>query len=114
MSADLRRVLMTADHCHGIVVRDGIEDACGKPPVAIIDGRGTEAETYWPACAYHANRYGRGKCVPLADLAALVTEARRIERMAAVMYGNPDGWCRSGGMNRTYWRNAARKSEGES
>lgn len=46
--------------CHGIVTRDGWEDACGKPATSIIDGRGTEAETYWPACTYHAHRYGGG------------------------------------------------------
>lgn len=70
MSDELRRVLTTADHCHGLVIRDGIEDACGKPPVAIIDARDTEDDCYWPACAYHAHRYGRGKCVPLAELVA--------------------------------------------
>ena len=56
----------TADHCHGLVIRDGCEDACGKPPVAIIDARDFEDGDFWPACAYHANRYGRGQCVPLA------------------------------------------------
>jgi hypothetical protein len=68
VSDELRRVLTTADHCHGLVVRDGIEDACGKPPVAVIDARDVEDGCYWPACAYHAHRYGRGKCVPLAEL----------------------------------------------
>lgn len=63
-----------ADHCHGLVVRDGEQDACGKPPVAIIDGRGTEAETFWPVCAWHANRYGRGRCVPLRVLLASLRE----------------------------------------
>lgn len=79
MSDDLARVLANADHCHGIVTRDGEQDACGKPPVAVIDGRGTEDEGYWPACAYHANRYGRGKCVPLARLLA-DAEAKAEER----------------------------------
>jgi hypothetical protein len=55
-------------HCHGIVTRDGEQDACHKPTVAIIDGRGTEAETYWPACTYHAHRYGDGRVVPLLDV----------------------------------------------
>lgn len=71
MSESLTSVLSRADRCHGIVVHDGIMDACDKPAVAIIDGRDTEDEGYWPACAYHANRYGRGKCVPLSDLRAL-------------------------------------------
>ena len=64
----LAYALKTADHCHGIVYRDGDMDACGKPPVAIIDARDAEDGCYWPACAYHANRYGRGQCVPLASL----------------------------------------------
>jgi len=65
---ELRRV----NECHGIVVRDGEQDACGKPAVAIIDGYGTEAEDYWPACAYHANRYGGGRCVPLREIVEAV------------------------------------------
>lgn len=75
----LRDVLTTVDHCHGIVVRDGHEDACGKPPVAIVDGRATEDEGYWPACAWHANRYG--PCVPLADLLAVVEPRIRAETL---------------------------------
>ena len=67
---ELAAVIHGADHCHGLVIRDGIEDVCGKPPVAVIDGRGTEEGTYWPACAYHAHRYGHGRCVPLADIDA--------------------------------------------
>ena len=70
--SDLRAVLSVADHCHGLVVHEGIEDACGKPPVAVIDARDVEDGCYWPACAYHAHRYGRGKCVPLGDLIAAV------------------------------------------
>ena len=62
----LTREVKTADHCHGIVTRDWEQDACGKPPVAIIDGRGTEAESFWPACAYHANPYGGPACVPIS------------------------------------------------
>jgi hypothetical protein len=65
---DLPRELFAADHCHGIVYRDGDMDACGKPPVALIDARDLEDGCIWPACAYHANRYGRGRCVPLADI----------------------------------------------
>jgi hypothetical protein len=37
-------------------------------------------------------------------LAEVRTEAYRVEREAAVLYGDPDDWCRGTGMNRTYWR----------
>lgn len=33
---------------------------------------------------------------------------QRVERLAAVLYGNPDHWCRGTGMNRSYWRRKAR------
>lgn len=68
LRALLKRAL--SDECHGIVVIQGYEDACNKPATSIIDGRGTEDETYWPACAYHAHRYGRGRVVPLAQIRA--------------------------------------------
>lgn len=73
MTADLaalRWLLDYATGCHGGVIRDGEQDACEKPAVAVIDGRGSEDESYWPACAYHANRYGAGRCVPLVVLRA--------------------------------------------
>lgn len=70
--SDLLTEVLRADHCHGIVTRDGEMDACGKPPVAIIDARGAEDGCYWPACAYHAHRYGRGHVVPLPDLLAAI------------------------------------------
>lgn len=54
--------------CHGIVTHDGEQDACGKPVTVIIDGHGTEAEGFWPACTYHGNRYGGGRVVPLEVL----------------------------------------------
>ncbi|HET7327868.1 MAG TPA: hypothetical protein VFJ14_11360 [Nocardioidaceae bacterium] len=76
---ELDRVLRTADHCHGIVTRNGEQDACGKPPVAVIDGS-PWGEGYWPACAYHANRYGGGRCVPLSSLARMLADER--ERIA--------------------------------
>jgi hypothetical protein len=66
--AALGREVVLADHCHALAIREGIEDACGKPPVAIIDARDLDDGGYWPACAYHAHRYGRGRCVPLSDL----------------------------------------------
>ena len=42
--------------CHGIVTRDGIEDACCKDATTIIYD--PESVTLWPACTWHANRYG--------------------------------------------------------
>jgi hypothetical protein len=57
VTADLAKALRDADHCHGQVTRGGEDDACGKPPVALIESYG-EFEGYWPACAWHANRYG--------------------------------------------------------
>ena len=72
MSApDVRAVLKSADHCHGIVTRDGEQDACGKPPVALIDARDLEDGCIWPACAYHANRYGR-RWVTLQEIARVL------------------------------------------
>ena len=57
----IRSALDTADHCHATVTRRGREDACGKPPVALVAETGEFAAscgspTYWPACAWHANR----------------------------------------------------------
>jgi hypothetical protein len=71
----LAREVKTADHCHGLVTRDGEQDACGKPPVAIIDCRDFDDGYFWPACAYHANRYGRGRCVSLAVILASLPQA---------------------------------------
>jgi hypothetical protein len=68
---DLLRAL-DDDHCHGIVTRDGEQDACGKPTTCIVDGHGTEDETFWPACTYHANRYGGGRIVPLTVIREVV------------------------------------------
>lgn len=67
----LRTAVEKADHCHGIVTRQGDEDACGKPPVAMIDGRVGD-EGYWPACAYHANRWGQVGYNRLVTLAEIV------------------------------------------
>lgn len=57
----IRSALDTADHCHATVTRRGLQDACGKPPVALIAETGEFAKldgspTFWPACARHANR----------------------------------------------------------
>lgn len=77
---------MNADHCHGVVTRDGIEDDCGKPPTSIIDD---PEGGPWPACTYHAHRYGNGRVVPLAQI---VAQARRdgaaevVARVEALMH----------------------------
>lgn len=42
--------------CHGIVTRGGEEDACSKPAAAVIWDR--ESASIWPACIWHANRFG--------------------------------------------------------
>lgn len=49
------------DDCEGVITRAGIQDACGKPAVAVMESREASlAYSYWGACAYHANRYGAG------------------------------------------------------
>jgi hypothetical protein len=65
--------ILTADECHGLVTRGGEQDACGKPPVTIIDAREYDGD-FWPACAYHANRYGGPRCVSLAVMLAALRE----------------------------------------
>jgi len=89
VSTEEQRPLWSAmhdQHCHGIVTRDGEQDACHKPTVAIIDGRGTEAETYWPACTYHAHRYGGGRVMPLMDL--LLAEHAMVRHLRAALDGD--------------------------
>lgn len=62
----VRRALADLRHgCHGIVTRDGEQDACGKPVTVLIDGRHGEAESIWPACTYHGNRYGGRNVIAL-------------------------------------------------
>ena len=63
-----------AGGCHGIVTRNGEQDACGKTPTMLIDARTFEDGCIWPACTYHAHRYGRGHVVPLA---AIIRELSR-------------------------------------
>lgn len=42
--------------CHGIVTRSGEQDACSKPATTILyDAEGADV---WPACTWHAHRYG--------------------------------------------------------
>lgn len=50
--------------CHGIVVRDGWEDACNKPATTVLFH---PESGVWPACTWHANRWGGA--LTLADLA---------------------------------------------
>jgi len=50
--------------CHGIVVRDGWEDACNKPATAVLFHPDAGP---WPACCWHANRWGGA--ITLAELA---------------------------------------------
>lgn len=64
----LRRAL-TGDHCHGIVIRDGIEDACDKPTTCVIDD---EESGPWQACVWHAHRYGSGRMIPLSAIRAVL------------------------------------------
>lgn len=42
--------------CHGIVVRDGEQDACSKDATTVLYD--AESASIWPACSWHANRYG--------------------------------------------------------
>lgn len=42
--------------CAGIVTREFSEDACCKPATAVLYD--AESAHVWPACAWHANRYG--------------------------------------------------------
>lgn len=60
--------------CDGLVTIQGYEDACGKPATCLVDGRGTEDEYIWPACTYHAHRYGRGNVIPLDDIVKALRE----------------------------------------
>lgn len=64
----LARAVRRADECYGIVTRNGEQEPCGKPAVAIVQDEG-----YWPACAWHVNRYGPG--VPLSDIVAALRQS---------------------------------------
>lgn len=53
----VRSQLDSLDHlCSGIVTRGGVEDACCKPATAIVYD--AESADVWPACTWHAHRYG--------------------------------------------------------
>ena len=42
--------------CAGIVTHDGEQDACCKPATTIVYD--AECADVWPACTWHAHRYG--------------------------------------------------------
>lgn len=66
--------------CDGIITRDGIEDACCKPATAVIYD--AESASIWPACTWHAHRYGGA--LTLAQVReAVETGATRFEREVA-------------------------------
>ena len=66
--------------CHGIVTRDGVEDACSKDATAILyDAEGADV---WPACTWHANR--NGGALTLAQIAEVLEDgATHLEREVA-------------------------------
>lgn len=64
--------------CHGIVTRDGEQDACCKDATTIIYD--AESADVWPACTWHAHRYGGA--LTLAQIRdALTAGAVEIERV---------------------------------
>jgi hypothetical protein len=66
--------------CHGIVVHQGEQGPCCKPATAIVyDAEGADV---WPACTWHAHRYG-GALTLSQVREALTTGATHIEREVA-------------------------------
>ena len=66
--------------CHGIVTRAGEEDACCKPATTVLYD--AEDADVWPACTWHAHRYGGA--LTLAQIReALTAGATRFEREVA-------------------------------
>lgn len=59
--------------CAGVVTRNGEQDACCKPATAVI--LETEDSTIWPACTYHAHRYGSGTVYAVTLTLAQMREA---------------------------------------
>lgn len=74
MLEEVRDALRDHTTCHGIVYRDGEMDACGKPACVLIDAREHEDGCIWPACAYHAHQFGRGRTVPLTLIIAAIKD----------------------------------------
>lgn len=76
MSTDLKelaREISRARGCEAEVARRGERDVCEKPPVAFVCEVADGHEFYWPACAWHVNRYGPG--VPLVDIVAALRQS---------------------------------------
>ncbi|MBB3040986.1 hypothetical protein [Nocardioides soli] len=66
--------------CAGIVTRDGEMDACCKAATTIIYD--AEHASVWPACTWHAHRYGGA--LTLAQIREALTQgATRFEREVA-------------------------------
>ncbi len=61
-----RSQLEDLDHlCHGEVTRDGHLEACMKDATAVLYD--AESASIWPACTWHANRWGGA--LTLAEIA---------------------------------------------
>lgn len=66
--------------CAGIITRGGGMDACCKPATTIVYD--PEDASTWPACTWHAHRYGGA--LTLAQIReALTRGAAQIEREVA-------------------------------
>lgn len=66
--------------CAGIVTRNGEMDACCKAATTIIYD--AENASVWPACTWHAHRYGGA--LTLAQIREALTQgATRFEREVA-------------------------------
>lgn len=63
--------------CEGLVVRKGEEDACCKDATTIVYD--AETASVWPACTWHAHRYG-GALTLSQIREAMTTGATRFER----------------------------------
>lgn len=70
---ELAREVAWAGGCDGTITRGGEMYACEKPAVAIVRGTFEGEEFYWPACAWHVNRYGPG--VPLTEIVAALRQS---------------------------------------
>ena len=55
--------------CHGIVTRGGWEDACNKPATTVVFDLASGG--VWPACTWHAHRYGGA--LTLAEIRTALT-----------------------------------------
>lgn len=53
--------------CSGIVVRDGIEEACEKVAVGVVAGKWEGEWQTWPACPWHLNRW-HNYAMPLTEI----------------------------------------------